>query len=91
MISRAIEFDNQQQYTEAYKLYCEGLQFMVPLISAEPNATKKRKLRETADAYLQRAETIKNFNCGEQSTNSHHKCITQQTTSFSRLCELSFV
>ncbi|CAG9808275.1 unnamed protein product [Chironomus riparius] len=56
----AVEEDTNQNYNEAYHLYCEGLTYFVPSINAEVGA-RKVALREKAANYLNRAEEIKQF------------------------------
>lgn len=58
IVTRAVEEDNNQNYSKAYHLYCEGLTYFVPLIDAESGA-KKAALRARALSYLKRAEEIK--------------------------------
>lgn len=58
IVTRAVEEDNNQNYSKAYHLYCEGLTYFVPLIDAE-NGAKKTALRARAVSYLKRAEEIK--------------------------------
>lgn len=59
MFTRAVELDHQSNYTEAYDLYCKGLQYFVALVNAECDPAKKQILHEKADAYMKRAEEIK--------------------------------
>lgn len=58
IVTQAVEEDNNQNYSKAYHLYCEGLTYFVPLINAE-TGTKKTALRIRALSYLKRAEEIK--------------------------------
>lgn len=58
IFARAVEEDNNQNYSKAYHLYCEGLKYFVPLIDAA-SGTKKTDLRLQAVSYLNRAERIK--------------------------------
>lgn len=57
--TRAVEEDEKQNYEEAYHLYCQGLQYFVPLILAEGDLTRRLQLQDRATNYLQRAEEIK--------------------------------
>ena len=59
MFTKAIEKDKQLNYLEAYHLYCDGLQYFVPVIQDESNAVKKQQLKEQANVYIQRAEVMK--------------------------------
>lgn len=79
IVTKAVEEDNKQNYSQAYHLYCEGLTYFVPLIDAESGA-KKAALRERALSYLRRAEEIKHSimfpNQGQQPT-QEPQCETQ--------------
>lgn len=55
-----MEYDEKQNYKEAYYLYCSSLQYFVPLITDETDANKRMALRNRALTYLKRAEEIKN-------------------------------
>lgn len=59
LVTEAVEEDTKQNYEQAYYLYCESLQYFVPLIEAETDATKKVALRSRTQTYLNRAEEIK--------------------------------
>lgn len=67
LFTKAVELDHQLKHMDAYQLYCEGLQYFVPLIEAESDSTKKHQLRDRANTYLKRAEEIKS-NCMHAST-----------------------
>lgn len=59
LMTLAVEADNEQNYQEAYHLYCQGLQYFVPIIQSEADASKKQALRARTKSYLHRAEEIK--------------------------------
>ncbi|XP_053693406.1 serine/threonine-protein kinase ULK3 [Sabethes cyaneus] len=59
LINEAIEQDKQQEYDAAYRNYCRGLQYFVPIIQAETSPSKKQILRKRVQTYLNRAEEIK--------------------------------
>lgn len=59
IVTRAVEEDQRQNYKDAYYLYCEGLQYFIPLIAAETDAEKRSHLQERATTYMERAEEIK--------------------------------
>lgn len=59
LVTNAVELDEQKKYKEAYYLYCQSLQYFVPLITEEPDANKRQALRSRALTYLKRAEEIK--------------------------------
>ncbi|XP_075145445.1 unc-51 like kinase 3 homolog Aduk [Haematobia irritans] len=60
LVTQAVEYDEKQNYKEAYYLYCSSLQYFVPLITDETDANKRMALRQRAQTYLKRAEEIKN-------------------------------
>uniref|UniRef100_A0A1I8Q0C0 Serine/threonine-protein kinase ULK3 n=1 Tax=Stomoxys calcitrans TaxID=35570 RepID=A0A1I8Q0C0_STOCA len=60
LVTQAVEYDEKQNYKEAYYLYCSSLQYFVPLITDETDANKRLALRQRAQTYLKRAEEIKN-------------------------------
>ncbi|KAL9696229.1 hypothetical protein quinque_015514 [Culex quinquefasciatus] len=66
LINDAIELDKRQEYDAAYKLYCKGLQYFVPIIQAETCPNKKQILRQRVQTYLNRAEEIKHSFQSEQ-------------------------
>ncbi|XP_032597665.1 serine/threonine-protein kinase ULK3 isoform X1 [Drosophila grimshawi] len=60
LVTRAVEYDEKRDYKEAYYLYCSALQYFVPLITEESDASRRQELRNRALAYMKRAEEIKN-------------------------------
>lgn len=58
-MKRAVEEDQRENYKDAYYLYCDGLQYFIPLIAAETDAEKRLHLQERATTYMERAEEIK--------------------------------
>ncbi|XP_051863743.1 serine/threonine-protein kinase ULK3 isoform X2 [Drosophila albomicans] len=60
LVTQAVEHDEKHNYKEAYYLYCSALQYFVPLITEESDATRRQALRNRALAYMKRAEEIKN-------------------------------
>lgn len=59
IVTKAVEEDEKQHYEEAYHLYCQGLQYFIPLITSEEDLTRRLQLQDRAMNYLQRAEEIK--------------------------------
>uniref|UniRef100_A0A182WY57 Serine/threonine-protein kinase ULK3 n=1 Tax=Anopheles quadriannulatus TaxID=34691 RepID=A0A182WY57_ANOQN len=59
LINRAIELEQRQELTGAYRAYCQGLQYFVPITRAEPDAGKRQLLRQRVLTYLNRAEALK--------------------------------
>ncbi|KAH8340622.1 hypothetical protein KR059_002742 [Drosophila kikkawai] len=60
LVTQACSYDEKHNYKEAYYLYCSALQYFVPLITEETDATKRLALRNRALSYMKRAEEIKN-------------------------------
>jgi len=60
LVTQACSYDEKRNYKEAYYLYCSALQYFVPLITEEADATKRLALRNRALSYTKRAEEIKN-------------------------------
>uniref|UniRef100_A0A4Y0BT42 Serine/threonine-protein kinase ULK3 n=1 Tax=Anopheles funestus TaxID=62324 RepID=A0A4Y0BT42_ANOFN len=59
LINRAIAKEQQQELGAAYRAYCQGLQYFVPITRAESDPTKRQLLRQRVLTYLNRAETLK--------------------------------
>uniref|UniRef100_A0A6E8V834 Serine/threonine-protein kinase ULK3 n=1 Tax=Anopheles coluzzii TaxID=1518534 RepID=A0A6E8V834_ANOCL len=59
LINRAIEMEQRQELAGAYRAYCQGLQYFVPITRAEPDAGKRQLLRQRVLTYLNRAEALK--------------------------------
>uniref|UniRef100_A0A182MD13 Serine/threonine-protein kinase ULK3 n=1 Tax=Anopheles culicifacies TaxID=139723 RepID=A0A182MD13_9DIPT len=59
LINRAIEKEQRQELGAAYRAYCQGLQYFVPITRAEPDPTKRQLLRQRVLTYLKRAEMLK--------------------------------
>ncbi|XP_052900602.1 serine/threonine-protein kinase ULK3 [Anopheles moucheti] len=59
LINRAIEKEQRQELGAAYRAYCQGLQYFVPITRAESDPTKRKLLRQRVLTYLHRAETLK--------------------------------
>lgn len=58
-MTRAVVEDEKRNYENAYYLYCDGLQYFIPLITAENDAAKRLHLQKRATGYMERAEEIK--------------------------------
>uniref|UniRef100_A0AAG5DVJ8 Serine/threonine-protein kinase ULK3 n=1 Tax=Anopheles atroparvus TaxID=41427 RepID=A0AAG5DVJ8_ANOAO len=59
LINTAIRMEEAQDLPAAYRAYCQGLQYFVPLTRAESDPAKKQLLRERVHGYLNRAESLK--------------------------------
>ncbi|KAH8272646.1 hypothetical protein KR044_008486 [Drosophila immigrans] len=60
LVTLAVQHDEKHNYKEAYYLYCSALQYFVPLITDESEASRRQALRNRALGYMKRAEEIKN-------------------------------
>lgn len=87
IVTKAVQEDEKQNYKDAYHLYCEGLQYFVPIITAEEDANKREQLQGQAMRYMQRAEEIKRsakqayFLQRQTSTSQSQNVCTAETTS----------
>ncbi|XP_058127396.1 serine/threonine-protein kinase ULK3 [Anopheles ziemanni] len=59
LINDAIRLEQEQDLPAAYRAYCQGLQYFVPITRAEADAAKKLILRQRVQTYLNRAEALK--------------------------------
>ncbi|KAK7079275.1 Serine/threonine-protein kinase ulk3 [Halocaridina rubra] len=59
LLTRAVNFDGCKEYENAYKNYSEALQYIVPALRIEPDATKRAALRRKVVEYLNRTEELK--------------------------------
>uniref|UniRef100_A0A1A9VVF5 Serine/threonine-protein kinase ULK3 n=1 Tax=Glossina austeni TaxID=7395 RepID=A0A1A9VVF5_GLOAU len=76
LVTKAVEYDEKHDYKEAYYLYCSSLQYFVPLITEEADATKRLALRSRALSYMKRAEEIKSGLIEEE----YKKAVSSETT-----------
>lgn len=86
IFASAVEEDTKQNYNEAYHLYCEGLQFFVPLINIEPDAQKRVALKSKARCYIQRAEEIKTSLLHQQ----YYRSQGETSTTSDRVTKLTY-
>uniref|UniRef100_A0A2M4CVL5 Serine/threonine-protein kinase ULK3 n=1 Tax=Anopheles darlingi TaxID=43151 RepID=A0A2M4CVL5_ANODA len=61
LIKHAIKMDEEHNISAAYRLYCQALQYFVPITLAETDQARKRILRQRVQTYLNRAEALKNI------------------------------
>lgn len=62
IVTEAVQKDTEGQYEQAYHLYCESLQYFIPIVSAEGlggDQSKWTSLKAQVQTYLARAEEIK--------------------------------
>lgn len=61
LVKRAIEADGASKYDEAYKLYYNGLDYLMLALKYEKNPHAKETIRAKFTEYLQRAEQLKDY------------------------------
>lgn len=59
LIQQAVAKDSQGCLREALHLYCQGLQYLLPVLQNETDLEKWKSLQAKVSEYLQRAETLK--------------------------------
>ncbi|XP_076331911.1 serine/threonine-protein kinase ULK3-like isoform X2 [Tachypleus tridentatus] len=59
LVQQAVLKDTSGHYTEAVRLYCEGLQYLVPVLHSEEDIKRKEVLRLKVKEYMERAESLK--------------------------------
>lgn len=96
LVTRAVNYDKNKNYEEAYYLYCKSLQYFIPLITEEVDASRRLALRNRTLSYLKRAEEIKSdlnqriqadFTEPSSSSNPTNKFIQPQIR-FKHLCKI---
>lgn len=61
LIQQAVAKDGQGRQREALTLYCQGLQYLLPVLQNETDVEKWKSLQAKVSEYLQRAETLKSL------------------------------
>lgn len=62
IVTEAVKKDTEGKYEEAYHLYCDSLQYFIPIVSAsegDGEPSKWATLKDQVKTYLNRAEEIK--------------------------------
>ncbi|GMF03825.1 unnamed protein product [Ambrosiozyma monospora] len=59
LVKKAIEADSANRYDEAYKLYYNGLDYLMLALKYEKNPKSKETIRSKFTEYLSRAEQLK--------------------------------
>ncbi|KAG7164343.1 serine/threonine-protein kinase ULK3-like [Homarus americanus] len=59
LLTMAVNFDECQEYEEAFRHYNQALQYLVPLLHVEGDASKRTALRRKISEYLSRTEDLK--------------------------------
>ena len=70
LVQKAIEADNSTKYDEAYKLYYNGLDYLMLAIKYEKNAQSKDLIKSKFTEYLTRAEQLKDHLEKQSKSNS---------------------
>lgn len=86
LIERAVKKDTEGDLNEALVLYRSALEYLVPLLQSERNATRKASLNQKIDKYISRAEEIKRLqsvgpSAVQRSTSTEEKERKPRTTS----------
>ncbi|XP_050696689.1 serine/threonine-protein kinase ULK3-like isoform X2 [Eriocheir sinensis] len=59
LLTAAVNFDECREYEQAFKNYCQALQYLTPLLHSESDASKRVVLRRKITEYLGRTEELK--------------------------------
>lgn len=71
IVTQAVQKDTEGHFEEAYHLYCESLQYFIPIVSSATNGVESGTLRLQIKSYLDRAEEIKRTSLMMRSTSNH--------------------
>jgi hypothetical protein len=73
LLSRAVELDQTNRYSEALICYEEGIQSLLKSMEGIKSEVELKKLRQNAEMYLERAEDIKkSLKAGKVERHHHH-------------------
>uniref|UniRef100_A0A1Z5LCL9 Serine/threonine-protein kinase ULK3 n=1 Tax=Ornithodoros moubata TaxID=6938 RepID=A0A1Z5LCL9_ORNMO len=61
LVHKAIAADSSGKYREALQLYCQALQYLLPILHNETDMEKWKSLQAKISEYLQRAEILKSI------------------------------
>ncbi|XP_064475091.1 serine/threonine-protein kinase ULK3-like isoform X2 [Ornithodoros turicata] len=61
LVHKAIAADSSGKYREALQLYCQALQYLLPVLHDETDMEKWKSLQAKISEYLQRAEVLKSI------------------------------
>ncbi|XP_065912343.1 serine/threonine-protein kinase ULK3-like isoform X2 [Dysidea avara] len=59
LVKSAIIKDSEGRYVAAINLYCESLEYFIPIVKNEYDASKREELRRKVQQYMSRAEQLK--------------------------------
>ena len=59
LIDEAVQLDNDGKLQDALVIYKSALEYLIPMVLSERNATTKLALQKKSDQYMNRAEAIK--------------------------------
>lgn len=64
LLTSAVNFDECQEFEEAFRHYSKALQYLVPVLHVERDSVKRSALRRKITEYLKRTESLKKIiNC----------------------------
>ncbi|CAK9804830.1 MIT domain-containing protein 1 [Anthophora plagiata] len=81
ILKRAVEMDNNKQYTMAFVLYQEGVQILLDSMKETKEPTKQKHFSTRASEYLDRAEKIKALIEKQKTTGTYRELIKVETGS----------
>ncbi|XP_076068674.1 unc-51 like kinase 3 homolog Aduk [Oratosquilla oratoria] len=67
LLTMATSLDAAQQFEEAFQCYISGLQYLVPLLHVENDASRKLNIRRKVREYMSRTEELQRIiKCGDE-------------------------
>lgn len=78
LLTTAVNFDECKEYEPAYRNYCHALQYLVPLLHNESDASKRVALRRKITEYMGRTEELKKVVNSEREGNLNIPSISHQ-------------
>ncbi|KAK9305368.1 hypothetical protein QLX08_003615 [Tetragonisca angustula] len=81
ILKRAVEMDNNKQYTMALVLYQEGVQILLDSMKETKDQAKQKHFATRASQYLDRAEKIKNLVEKQKACGTYRELIKIETGS----------
>jgi hypothetical protein len=81
VLHSAIDFENEIRYIEAFVCYREGLQLLCDLVKGVADSEKKKYLRTKVEAYMGRAEKVKQLIEEQRTMGKYHAQIIVENDS----------
>lgn len=75
VLRNGVDLDNKKRYTEALVCYREGLQLLFDLMKGVADSEKKKYLRTKVEAYMGRAEKVKQLIEEQKAMGKYHEQI----------------